>query len=135
MKCLIVEDNSQDSKLLSRMLKNYGHSDFAENGQDAFETFKQASAAEEPYDVIFLDIMMPGMDGNEVLRKIRQWEKNNLGGEKPVQIVMASSKSDTDTIISSYDDGCQHFFMKPYDKQDLYRLMEKMGFEKISDSP
>jgi PleD family two-component response regulator len=73
------------------------------------------------------------MDGNEVLRKIREWEKSNLGDAEPVQIVMASSKSDTDTIITSYDDGCQHFFMKPYDKQDLYSLMEKMGFEKITD--
>ncbi|MCG8339147.1 MAG: response regulator [Proteobacteria bacterium] len=135
MKCLIVEDNRQDYQLLSRMLMNYGDSDFAENGQDAFEIFKQARAAEEPYDVIFLDIMMPGMDGNEVLRKIREWEKSNLGNGKPVQIVMASSKSDTDTIITSYDDGCQHFFMKPYDKNDLVLLMEKMGFEKTSQSP
>jgi CheY-like chemotaxis protein len=79
--------------------------------------------------------MMPGMDGNEVLRKIRDWEKNNLGGGSPVQIVMASSKSDTDTIISSYDDGCQHFFMKPYDKQDLFLLMERMGFNKIGGAP
>ncbi len=135
MKCLIVEDNRQDSQLLSRMLMTYGNSDFAENGGDAFEIFKQAHAAEEPYDVIFLDIMMPGMDGNEVLRRIREWEKNNLGNGIPVQIVMASSKSDTDTIISSYDDGCQHFFMKPYDKNDLFLLMEKMGFEKTGYAP
>ena len=135
MKCLIVEDNRQDYQLLSRMLMNYGDSDFAENGHDAFEIFKQAQAAEEPYDVIFLDIMMPGIDGNEVLRKIREWEKNNLGNGKPVQIVMASSKSDTDTIITSDDDGCQHFFMKPYDKNDLVLLMEKMGFEKASKLP
>lgn len=132
---MIVEDNRQDYQLLSRMLMNYGNSDFAENGRDAFEIFKQAQVAEDPYDVIFLDIMMPGIDGNEVLRKIREWENKNLGSGKPVQIVMASSKSDTDTIISSYDDGCQHFFMKPYDKNDLSLLMDKMGFKKTGNTP
>ncbi|MBU2510081.1 response regulator [bacterium] len=128
MKCLIVEDNRQSYELLQKMLEAYGFSDIAENGFEAFDLFKQAHADGEPYDVIFLDIIMPDLDGHEVLRKIRNWEKQNIQDDPPVQVVMASSKSDTDTILSSYDDGCQHFFMKPYDKGELDELMEKMGF-------
>ncbi len=128
MKSLIVEDNRQNYELLQKLLEPYGLSDIAENGQEAFESFKQAHAEQEPYDVIFLDILMPGIDGNVVLRMIREWEKEHLPDEPKVQVVMASSKSDTDTILASYDDGCQHFFMKPYDKAELDDLMKKMGF-------
>ncbi len=130
MKCLIVEDNQQNYELLQLMLRDYGLSNIAENGLDAFEEFKQAHTDNDPYDVIFLDILMPGLDGNEVLRKIREWEKECIGESKKVQVVMASSKSDTDTILASYDDGCQHFFMKPYDQTELAALMDKMGFKK-----
>ena len=99
-----------------------------ENGAEAIEQFKRAHMDQEPYDVIFLDIMMPGVDGNEILRQIRDLEKNTLRIENPVSIVMAISKIDTDTIVTSYDDGCQHFFMKPYDKRELIELLTAMGF-------
>ena len=125
---MIVEDNKQSYELLQMMLQKYGLCDIVENGEDAFEQFKNAITEDDPYDVIFLDILMPGIDGNEVLRRIRAWEKEKGITEKKVQVVMASSKADTDTILTSYDDGCQHFFMKPYDMTELEDLMQKMGF-------
>ncbi len=134
MKCLIVEDNKQNYDLLQRMLNDYGISRIAVNGVEALTAFKQAHAENDPYDIIFLDIMMPDLNGDEVLRKIRQWEKENTENNDNVQVVMASAKSDTDTIISSYDDGCQHFFIKPYDRSELDELMKTMGFEKTSNS-
>lgn len=129
MKCLIVEDNKNNYELLQRMLEDFGYCDIAENGEEAFDIFKQAHTENEPYDVMFLDIMMPGINGDEVLRMIRSWEKNHLGEGQNVRIVMATSKTDTDTIITSYDDGCQHFLMKPYDKVEILDLMHKMGFK------
>lgn len=110
MKCLIVEDNRQNYQLLQQMLKDYGESEIAENGLEAIRKFETAHSINDPYDVIFLDIMMPELDGSEVLKKIRNWENAHLSDQNRVQIVMASSKSDTDTIVSSFDDGCQHFY-------------------------
>ena len=133
MKCLIVEDNKQNYDLLQRMLKDYGISRISINGLEALTLFKQAHAEGDPYDVIFLDIMMPDLNGDEVLRKIREWEKTNIGDKEGAPVVMASAKSDTDTIISSYDNGCQHFFMKPYDRFELDELMGKMGFKKTDN--
>jgi two-component system, chemotaxis family, chemotaxis protein CheY len=130
MKCLIVEDNQQNYELLQRMLEDYGVINVADNGADAFEEFKFAHLEHDPYNVIFLDIVMPGLDGHEVLKIIREWESSNPEITKKVQIVMATAKSDTDTIVSSFDDGCQHFFVKPYDKSELDELMMKMGFSK-----
>ncbi len=130
MKCLIVEDNRQNYELLQQMLEEYGIINVVENGVDAFEEFKFAHLEQDPYDVIFLDIIMPGIDGKEVLKLIRDWEEGRPDLNHKVQVVMATSKSDTDTIVSSFDDGCQHFFMKPYDKAELNELMAKMGFSR-----
>ena len=75
------------SEILVTELKKLGFEvEIAENGLEAFDLFKQAHASDEPYDVIFLDILMPGVDGNEVLRMIREWAKatflSGLGGIK-----------------------------------------------------
>ncbi|MCP4752457.1 MAG: response regulator [Proteobacteria bacterium] len=99
---MIVEDNRQSRKLMKEMLKDYGKSDVAVDGSEAVAAFKHAHLENTPYDVIFLDIMMPGLDGHEVLREIREWEKGNVEGRKEVNIVMVTARSDNDTIISSY---------------------------------
>jgi len=132
MKCLIAEDNQQNYKLLKRMLSDYVNADIAMDGNKALESFTKAHENNAPYDLIFLDIIMPGFNGHEVLSKIRKWEQDNLKGQEGVKIVMATSKDDTDTVVSSYDLGCQHFLMKPYDNFELIDLMQEMGFEKKS---
>lgn len=133
MKCLIVEDNQQNCKLLKQMLSDYVDSDVALDGKEALNSFVKAHENNQPYDLIFLDFVMPEFNGHEVLKEIRQWEQDNLKEQESAKIVMATSKDDTDTVVSSYDLGCQHFFMKPYDRFELVDLMTEMGFEKKSD--
>ncbi len=129
MKFLIAEDNKQNVELLVSMLTDYGGYDIAEDGKQAFNLFMDAHNEGSPYDLIFLDIIMPEIEGDQVLVMIREWEKANLKGQTPVPIVMASAKSDADTIFESYDQGCQLFVMKPYLKSELDDLMKTMGFE------
>ena len=133
MRFLIAEDNKQDRGLLEKMLCGYGEYDIAGNGQQAFQMFKTACQQGNPYDLIFLDIIMPEIEGDQVLVMIREWEKNNLEEDTPVQIVMATSKTDADTIFASYDQKCQHFIMKPYMKFDIEEVMAKMGFSLSED--
>ncbi|MBT3227421.1 MAG: hypothetical protein HN354_14020, partial [Deltaproteobacteria bacterium] len=73
--------------------------------------------------------MMPEIEGDQVLVMIREWEKINLKDNKPVRVVMATSKTDAETIFASYDQNCQHFIMKPYVKFDIEEVMKKMGFK------
>ena len=129
MRYLIAEDNKQDRGLLEKMLSGYGEYDLAGNGQQAFQMFETAHQEGNPYDLIFLDIMMPEIEGDQVLVMIREWEKINLKDNKPVRVVMATSKTDADTIFASYDQNCQHFIMKPYVKFDIEEVMKKMGFK------
>ncbi|PCI30591.1 MAG: response regulator [SAR324 cluster bacterium] len=127
MKFLIVDDNLQNSKLLQGMLHIYGESDIVLSGPEGIKAFQTAHQANNIYTIIFLDIMMPELDGLEVLALLRQFEEENHI-TKPVQVVMATSRSDTETILTSYEEGCQHYFLKPYDKLDLKELMALMGY-------
>ena len=111
------------------MLSSYGGYDIAEDGRQAFDLFIEAHNEGTPYDIIFLDIMMPEIDGDQVLDMIREWESIKLEGREPAFIVMATAKSDTNTIVDTYDRGCQRFIMKPYLKSELDELMQSLGFE------
>lgn len=128
MKFLIVDDNSSNAKLLKKLLEKYGDVDMADNGDDAIYLYTSNRSTMSPYSCIFLDIMMPQKDGYEVLKEIREWEQENL--EDPslqVQVVMATARHDTESVIKSYDNGCQHYLLKPYCKDDLQELMESIS--------
>ncbi|MBT4525774.1 MAG: response regulator [Deltaproteobacteria bacterium] len=134
MKILIVEDNASNFLLLQKLLVQYGAVDNAIDGESAMNKFISAHQKNQPFDTIFLDIIMPKKDGSEVLTEIRAWEKQNSEVINKVQIVMTTSISDTDTVMKSYSDGCQHYLLKPYNKTDIHELMVRMGFtEKLSN--
>jgi two-component system, chemotaxis family, chemotaxis protein CheY len=128
MKILIVEDNASNFLLLQKILVQYGSIDNAIDGESAVEKFNSAHQQKQPYDAIFLDIMLPKKDGNAVLNDIRSWEAQNLEENNRVQIAMTTAISDTDTVIKSYSDGCQHYLLKPFNKADIDELMIRMGF-------
>ena len=92
MKFLIVEDNYASRKLLKHYVDEYADADFALNGEEAAECCSRAVAAGEQYAVVLLDIVMPGMDGHETLKRIREIEdKAGLAPERRAKVVMVSS--------------------------------------------
>ena len=128
MKYLIVDDNKQNSTLLSKILADYGSGDAVDNGPSALDIYKSSIANQEKIDVIFLDIMMPEMDGHSVLYEIRMYEEENDDINSPVKVVMTTALDDTDTVMKSFDSGCQHYLVKPYSKTEIYELMIRMEF-------
>ncbi len=75
MRILIVEDDFTSRRLLQKILAPYGECDIAVDGKEALEAFTLAVREGRRYRLICLDIMMPEMDGQQVLKKIRQMEK------------------------------------------------------------
>ena len=71
MNSLVVEDVCMMRKLLERLLSPYGKCDAVNDGREALIKFNQAWINDNRYDVIFLDLMLPEISGDKVLKDIR----------------------------------------------------------------
>ena len=97
MNILVVEDDFISRRLLCRYLENAGKCDVAINGDEAVAAVHDAIHAENPYVLICLDIMMPGMSGQEALTVIRQIEsEHGLVDGKGARVIMTTSLEDRD---------------------------------------
>ncbi|MEI8389824.1 MAG: response regulator [bacterium] len=133
MKILIVDDDFTSRKILLKYLSEYGQCDIAVNGKEAVEAFKVAFEENEVYDFICLDIMMPEMNGQEVLKEIRQLEKQKeIYGLDGVKVIMTSALDDSDNIKMAFREQCEGYLVKPIDKQKLIQKMESLGLIKTS---
>jgi len=128
MRVLIADDQPHNRLILEEYLKPYGDCFFAETGREAVELFKMKRAAGNPFDLILLDIMMPVMNGQEALIKIRGLEDreraetdgiDQTGGggknrSKRTIIIMVTSLDTPATILKSFYQGrCDGYLVKP----------------------
>ena len=127
IKILIVDDDFTSRKILLKYLSVYGQCDVAVNVKEAVEAFRLAFEENEAYDFICLDIMMPEMDGQEVLKEIRQFEKQKeIYGLDGVKVIMTSALDDSDNIKMAFREQCEGYLVKPIDKQKLIQKMESL---------
>jgi two-component system chemotaxis response regulator CheY len=131
MKTLIVEDDFTSRLLLQEILKSNGQEHFAVNGKEAVEAVRMALEANEPYDLICMDIMMPGIDGHQALGVIRQMEKaKGIAGPDRVKIIMTTALGDRANVIKAIQQQCDCFLVKPIQKAKLQEELRKLGLIK-----
>lgn len=127
MKILIVEDDFTSRLLLQEILKDYGACHIAVNGQEAVEATRAARQADEPYDVICLDIMMPELDGQDALRQIRADEEaQGVISTQGAKIMMVTALSDIKNVHTAYGSLCDGYLTKPIDKTDLLKNLRQL---------
>ena len=115
MKVLIVEDERKLLRLLKEGLDLLGYvTDVAKDGEEALDL-----AYVECYDIIILDINLPKKDGFEVLRYIRQFNKE-------VNIIMLTARSDIDDRVKGLDYGANDYMTKPFDLKELDARMRSL---------
>jgi len=131
MKILVVEDESTSMELLVSFLLPYGKIDRAYDGKEAMGAIKKAFTDGAPYNLICLDIMMPEMDGHEVLEKMRTEEsrKGVLLGDG-AKVIMITCKSDSKNILGSFNKQCDGYIVKPVEKRMLEEELKRLGFHK-----
>ncbi len=128
MKCLIVEDDFVSRKLLQTYLADCADCYVASDGGEAVEAFSEALAADLAYDLICLDIMMPGMGGREALAEIRRIESEyGIGGLDGVKVIMTTALDDSTSILGAFREGCEAYVVKPICKEKLLAEIEKLG--------
>ncbi|MBU1565240.1 MAG: response regulator [Proteobacteria bacterium] len=129
MKILIVEDDFMVRQILRDILEEYGVIDIAVNGEEAIQAFRVAWRKDEPYDLICMDIMMPIIDGNETLIKIREIELSiGIIGSNEVKVIMISALDDAKTVVKAYSrGGATSYIVKPIEKERLINEMRVIG--------
>ena len=126
---LVVEDDFMVRQVIRDMLEKYGTVDIAVNGEEALQAFRIAWRKEDPYDLICMDIMMPVMDGNEALIKIREVERSlGIIGPEEVKVVMLTALDDAKTVVKAYSKGgATSYIVKPIEKERLLDEMMAIG--------
>lgn len=129
MKCLIVEDDFISRRIMKELLTPYCECDIAVNGEEAVTSFRMAHEGKRPYDLICMDIMMPGVDGAEALKQIRQCEREMaIPSQLEVKVLMTTALDDPKTVIDSfYRGGATSYLVKPISKQRLVRELRSFG--------
>ncbi|MBU0935583.1 MAG: response regulator [Spirochaetes bacterium] len=126
---LVVEDDFGSRRMMQKLLEEYGSVDAVVDGEEAVQAFSLAASEKRQYDVIFLDIMMPRMDGQEALRRIRQLEKDaGIDPLNEVRVVMTTVLEDPHNVVSAYfKGGATAYIVKPVDRLKIKTEMTKFG--------
>lgn len=113
---LVVEDLLFNQKVVSHMLKKVGCAvDIVDSGKAALEAVLHAD-----YDIIFMDIQMPEMDGRETTRRLRKTE----GGKRNTIIAMTAGALDSERA-ACHECGMDDFISKPLQEDELYNMLQK----------
>ncbi len=117
---LAVDDNADNRELLTRYLERSGHDVVvASSGMEAL-----ARLADRPVDLVLLDLIMPGMDGNEVLKRLK--ENPEL---RSIPVIVISGRQDMEGIIECIEAGADDYLFKPFNPV-LLQARIKAGLER-----
>jgi two-component system, chemotaxis family, chemotaxis protein CheY len=127
VRCLIVDDEIICRKAVGLLMNEVAECDEAVNGNEALAKFGQALKDCAPYDVVFVDILMPGIDGHETAKQLRKIEAD-LSSSTKVKIIML-------TILDSVNDAMSAFccadsvayMVKPASEEKFVRTFKDLG--------
>jgi two-component system, OmpR family, response regulator len=125
MRVLIVDDQPRLVAPIRRALEKQGYTvDLVETGGAGI-----ARAVEHDYDVIILDFVMPGLNGLDVIRRLRQQEQWT-----PI-LVLTGLKNDVETRVLSLDGGADDFMGKPFELSELLARVRALARRKMEQRP
>jgi len=118
---LLVDDNEINSEIAEFMIRNSGADvEFAINGEEAVKRFSESAVGY--FDLIFMDVQMPVMDGHEATRAIRRLERDDA---KTIPIIAMTANVFQEDIAAARQAGMDDHCGKPLDPKRVYALMDK----------
>ncbi|MGC1663680.1 MAG: response regulator [Bradyrhizobium sp.] len=115
---LVAEDNEINALLMRSLLTRLGHQAvIATSGEEALESWLAAKSAGTPYDLVLMDIQMPGLDGIEATKRIRVHEAVGAGRRTPILALTANTL--VEDRYACFEAGMDGFLVKPLDREKL----------------
>ncbi|MFH1491441.1 MAG: response regulator [Pseudomonadota bacterium] len=125
MKILIVDDDLVSRKTLQKLMTSIGECEAVENGEDAL----RAAEMENPPDLILLDIMMPGLDGLEVCRRLKA-----APGTKDIPVIFLSANTRVEDITRGFEMGAVDYVTKPFRREEVKaRVRTHLSLKKMRE--
>ncbi len=121
MKVLIVDDSPLFTSKLIKGLDKELVGTIAKNGRLGLNEYYTAHKNEDPFDIIFLDLDMPTMRGEDALQAIRSYEE--CMQVDPVKVIVVSANSDSKKAIELFNIGCDYYVTKPIKKIDIQKAL------------
>ncbi len=122
---LLIEDNPDDVELTLRALKKHNIVNevvVAQDGVEALDLLLKGALAEQPPEIILLDLKLPKVDGIEVLRRIRAEPAT-----RRLPVVVLTSSTEERDLVESYNHGANSFIRKPVDFDQFTDAVRQLG--------
>ncbi len=124
MRILIIEDEKHLAETLADILNNSGYNtDIANNGIDGLEMARSGI-----YDGIVLDVMLPGMDGYEILQNLRN-------ARLLTPVLMLTARSELADRVHGLDSGADYYLTKPFENEELLACLRTVLRKQVSALP
>jgi len=127
-KILIVEDNELSADILKVILQDREFSiETVDNGEKGINKFIESYENGNPYNIVFLDILMPIKNGQQVLEELRGFESGKkISDNEKVKIIMTTSVDNYENVYKSFKNKCDGYLIKPILKEKLFKLIDQI---------
>ena len=136
MRILVVDDEMVSRTKLKLIMDNFGECVAVDNGKEAVAMFDRAHEQGSPFGLIMLDIDMPEMDGMAVLSEMINAEKKlKIPKSHKTKILMVTSFTDRERVVSCIQSGCDDYIAKPFDINTIGKKLSKLGIRLNDKKP
>jgi len=119
MNILVVDDDPVVSTIVNDFLTAHGHKiEVMDSGEKALA--KLEGTSQQP-DIVILDLVMPDMNGIDVLQKIKGQEKTET-----LPVIMLSANDDTDSLMEKYEFKADHYLEKPFSIKKILEVLKQL---------
>lgn len=132
MRILIADDEYISRRVMQELVREWGEVEPVASGDEALQAALLAMDDGRAFHLILLDIEMPGLDGHEVLRRLRAEEvtRGNTG-RRSATVIMTTVRDSHESVFASFRDQCEAYLIKPVTREVLYGHLKRLGLVKV----
>ncbi|MBF0349939.1 MAG: response regulator [SAR324 cluster bacterium] len=125
-----MDDEIVSRKKMQKIMEEFGECIAVDSGKAAIMVYDESLKEGAPFNLITLDIVMPGMDGTEVLTIVRKLENSKkINKMLRAKILMVTSHSEKEVVVQCIKEGCDDYIVKPFNRDMVIKKLNQMGFQ------